>query len=135
MGALLTTALESGVGVCHRLLFHEQECQSEGEPHQRREEIILHFKTFGEHFVKEVRSRDNPAFIAKLQHQNVIPECLKNAMTAANNNGTANSFLLGFPCEQATCESLTKLLTAMTEVKGYSVMSNLGKEIKSALGL
>lgn len=135
ISGLLTAALESGVGVCRRLLFHEQECQSEGEPRQRRKETILHFKTFGERFVKEVRSRDNPAFIAKLQRQNVIPECLKNEVTAANDNETANSLLFDFLCEQATCESLTKLLAAMIEVEGYPVMSELGKEIKSALGL
>ena len=135
ISTLLTAALESGVGVCCRLLFHEQECQSEGEPHQRREETILHFKTFGERFVKEVRSRSNPAFTARLERQNVIPECLKNEVTAANDNETANSLLFDFLCEQATCESLTKLLAAMIEVKGYPVMSELGKEIKSALGL
>ena len=135
MHADLTTALESGVGVYRRLLFPEQECQSEGEPHQRREETILHFKTFGERFVKEVRSRDNPAFIAKLERQNVIPECLKNEVTAANDNETANSLLFDFLCKQATSESLTKLLAAMIELKGYPVMSDLGKEIKSALGL
>ena len=131
----LKNALESGVGVYHRLLFPEQECQSEGKPHQRREDTILHFKTFGERFVKKVQSRANPAFIAKLQRQNVIPESLKNEVTAANDNETANSLLFDFLCEQATCESLTKLLAAMIELKGYPVMSDLGKEIKSALGL
>lgn len=135
ISALLTAALESGVGVCRRLLSHEQECQRKGEPDQRREETILHFKTFGERFVKEVRTRANPAFIAKLERQNVIPECLKNQVTAADDNETANSLLFDFLCEQATCESLTKLLTAMIEVKGYAVMSDLGREIKSALGL
>ena len=135
ISALLTTALESGVGVCRRLLFHEEKCQSEGEPHQRREDTILHFKTFGERFVKKVRSRANPAFTARLERQNVIPESLKNEITAANDNETANSLLFDFLCEQATSESLTKLLAAMIEVKGYPVMSELGKEIKSALGL
>ena len=135
ISALLTAALESGVGVCRRLLFHEQECQSEGEPHQRKEETILHFKTFGERFVKEVQSRDNSAFTARLERQNVIPERLKNEVTAANDNETANSLLFDFLCKQATPESLTKLLAAMIEVKGYPIMSELGKEIKSALGL
>ena len=135
ISALLTAALESGVGVYRRLLSHVEECQSEGEPHQRREDTILHFKTFGERFVKKVRSRANPAFTARLERQNVIPESLKNEITAANDNETANSLLFDFLCEQATCESLTKLLAAMIEVKGYPVMSELGKEIKSALGL
>ena len=133
--ALLTTALESGVGVYSRLFMDEQARQSGSEPYQSREETMLRFKTFGERFVKEVRSRANPAFTAKLQRQEVIPESLENDIAAAKDNESANCLLLSFLYKQATCESLSKLLASMIEAEGYPVMNNLGRDIKAALGL
>ena len=131
--ARLTAALESGVGVARRLLFHEEACQS--EPYQGRQKTLHHFKTYGERFVKEVRSRGNPAFTANLCRQKVIPESLRNEMATANDSESANCLLFEFLCEQSTCESLHKLLAAMIEAEDHPAMSKLGREMKAALGL
>ena len=133
--ARLTTALESGVGVYRRLFVDEQAHQSRSEPCQSKEEAMLCFKTFGERFVEEVQSKDNPAFTAKLQRQKVIPERLKNKMAAADDNESANGLLFDHLCQQSTCDSLSKLLATMIEAEGYPVMSSLGTEMKIALGL
>ena len=133
--ARLTTALESGVGVYRRLFMDDQAHQSVSESYQSREEATHHFKTFEDRFVKEVQSRDNPAFTAKLRHQKVIPESLKNHIAEAKDNESANYLLLSFLYKQATCESLSKLLASMIEAEGYPVMNNLGRDIKAALGL
>ena len=135
IGALLTTALESGIGAFRRLLIHEQACQSGIEPNQERQETLHLFRTFGERFVKEVRSKGNPAFTAKLYRQKVIPESLKNEIASANDSDSANCVLFEFLCQQATCESLCKLLAAMIEAEDHSAMSKLGREMKAALGL
>ena len=135
MHAFLTTALESGAGAYRRLFMDEQACQSGSEPCHSREEATRHFKTFEDRFVKEVQSRDNPAFTAKLRHQKVIPESLKNVIAEAKDNESANYLLLSFLYKQATCESLSKLLASMIEAEGYPVMNNLGRDIKAALRL
>ena len=134
IGALLTTALESGVGAFRKFLMPEQTCQNGREPCQGQE-TPLHFKTFGERFVKEVRSRGNPAFTAKLCRQKVIPESLRNEIAVADDNESANCVLFDFLCEQATCESLCKLLAAMIEAEDHPAMSKLGREMKKELGL
>ena len=135
IGALLTTALESGIGAFRRLLIHEQACQSGIEPNQESQETLHLFRTFGERFVNGVRSRDNPTFTSKLQYQKVIPESLKNQIAEARENHSANWLLFGFLCQQATCESLRKLLAAMIEAEDHPAMSKLGREMKAALGL
>ena len=99
------------------------------------EAVLSQFKSFGERFVKDVRSRDNPAFTSKLQYQKVIPESLKNQIAEARENHSANWLLFGFLCQQATCESLRKLLAAMIEAEDHPAMSKLGREMKAALGL
>ena len=85
--------------------------------------------------MKEVRSRANPTFTSKLYRQKVIHEALKNQMAAAHDNESANCLLLDFLCQQATCESLCKLLAAMIEAEDHPAMSKLGREMKAALGL
>ena len=97
--------------------------------------VLPQFKTFAEHFVKFLQTRDNPAFIAKLHRQNVIPERIQNKVTAAYDNESANSLLFDFLCEQATHESLSKLLAAMIEAEGYPAMNKLGREMKTDLRL
>ena len=135
IGACLTTALKSGIEAVRCLLVPEQACQSGIEPNQREQEILHLFRTFGERFVNGVRSRDNPTFTSKLQYQKVIPESLKNQIAEARENGSANWLLFEFLCEQATCESLRKLLAAMIETEDHPAMSKLGGEMKAALGL
>ena len=85
--------------------------------------------------MKVVKSRNNPAFTSKLQYQKVIPESLKSQIDAAHANDSANWLLFGFLCEQATCESLCKLLAAMIEAEDHPAMSKLGREMKAALEL
>ena len=103
--------------------------------HFSEETILPQFKTFAEQFVRVLQTRDNPAFIAKLRRQNVIPERIQNKVTAAYDNESANSLLFAFLCEQATHESLSKLLAAMIEAEGHPAMNKLGREMKTALGL
>ena len=83
--------------------------------------------------MKEVRSRDNPAFTAKLHRHDVIPESIQNRVAEAHDNETANSLLLEFLTHQLTSESLNALLVVMAEAKGYAAMSKLGKDMKAAL--
>ena len=85
--------------------------------------------------MKEVRSRDNPSFTAKLHRQKVIPERIQNQIDAAHDNETANSILFEFLCQQATCESLRKLLAAMIEAEDHPAMSKLGREMRAAIGV
>ena len=85
--------------------------------------------------MKEVKSRNNPAFISELEYQKVIPESLKNQIAEAHDNASANWLLFNFLCQQATCESLCKLLAAMIEAEDHPAMSKLGREIKKELGL
>ena len=85
--------------------------------------------------MKEVRSRDNPAFTAKLQRQKVIPKRIQSKIAAEYDNETANCILFDFLCEQSTYESIRKLLAAMIEAEDYPAMSKLGEEMKTALGL
>ena len=92
-------------------------------------------ESFGDRFVKDVCSRDNLAFTAKIYRQKVILERLKNQIAAAADGETTNELLFEHLCRQATCESLSKLLAAMIEAKGHPTMNKLGREMKSALGL
>ena len=85
--------------------------------------------------MKEAKSRDNPSFTAKLYRQKVIPERTQIQIDAAYDNESANCLLFDFLCQQATCESLCKLLAAMIEAEDHSAMSKLGGEMKAALGL
>ena len=85
--------------------------------------------------MKEAKSRNNPSFTAKLYRQKVIPERTQNQIDAADDNESANCLLFEFLCQQATCESLRKLLAAMIEAEDHSTMSKLGREMKAALGL
>ena len=133
--ARLTTVLKAGVGVAQELFFHDPACQSGIEPNQERQKTLNLFRTFGVRFANEVRSRDNPAFTSKLQYQNVIPENLKNQIAEARENNSANWLLFDFLCQQATCESLRKLLEAMIEAKGHPAMNKLGLDMKTELGL
>ena len=103
--------------------------------HFSEETVLPQFKTFAEHFVRFLQTRDNPAFIAKLHRQKVIPESTQNKVIAAYDNESANSILFAFLCEQATHESLSKLLAAMIEAEGYPAMNKLGREMKTKLGL
>lgn len=91
------------------------------------------FKFFGERFVKEVRSKDNPAFTAKLCRQNVIPERIENKIAKADDQESANSLLCEFLSQQLTPECLHTLLTVMTEAKHHPAMSKLGRDMKTAL--
>ena len=97
------------------------------------EAVLLRFKSFGERFVRDVQAKDNPAFTAKLHRQKVIPERIQNRIAAADDNESANNILFDFLCEQATCESLCKLLTAMIDAEDHPAMSKLGREMKTAL--
>ena len=85
--------------------------------------------------MKEVQSRANPTFTAKLCRQKAIPESLRNEIAVAKDSESANSILFEFLCQQATCESLRKLLAAMIEAEDHPAMSKLGREMKTALGL
>ena len=85
--------------------------------------------------MKDIRSRDNPAFTIKLFRLNVIPESLKNQIAVAYDGATANELLFDFLCQQATCETLSKLVAAMIEAEGHPAMNKLGREMKRALGL
>ena len=113
----------------------EQTDQSGSEAHSDRQTILDCFECFGDRFVKDVQSRDNPAFTSKLYRQKVIPENLKNQIAVAPDGATANEHLFAFLCQQATCESLSKLVAAMIEAEGYPAMNELGREMQAKLGL
>ena len=85
--------------------------------------------------MKEVCSRDNHAFTAKLRLQNVIPERIENRIAAADDSESANYLLYDFLCQQATSESLSKLVAAMIEAEGHPAMNRLGREMKSTITL
>ena len=97
------------------------------------EEVLACFKSFGQRFVKEVCSRDNHAFTAKLRLQNVIPERIENRIAAADDSESANYLLYDFLCQQATSESLSKLVAAVIEAEGHPAMNRLGREMKSTI--
>ena len=113
----------------------EQTGQSGSEVHSDRQTIMHCFEGFGERFVTDVQSRDNPAFTFKLYRQKVIPENLKNQIAEAHDGATANELLFDFLLQQATCETLSKLLAAMIEAPGYPAMNELGREMQAKLGL
>ena len=95
---------------------------------------MLKFKSFGHRFVMEVRSRE-PAFLAKLHQQNVVPEETQKQIASSSSDELANFLFFGLLCYQESHESLCKLLAAMIEAEDHPTMSKLGREMKATLGL
>ena len=93
------------------------------------------FNLFAKRFVKEVQSRDKPAYTAKLHQNNAIPERVQSRRGAAEDNESANSILLDFLSHQSTNECLHTLLAIMTEADDHPTMSKLVREMSAALRL